>query len=33
MDKLPEEWKTVKNEYNEIIGKRLADNEVEGDKE
>ena len=33
MDKLPEEWKTVKNEYDNIIGKRLEDNEVEGDKE
>lgn len=33
MDKLPKEWETVKNEYDNIIGKRLEDNEVEGDKE
>lgn len=33
MDKLPKEWETVKNEYDNIIGKRLANNEVEGDKE
>ncbi len=33
MDKLPEEWKAIKDEYDEIIGKNLEDNEVEGDKE
>lgn len=33
MDKLPKEWESVKNEYNEIIGKKIEDNEVEGDKE
>lgn len=33
MDKLPKEWESIKNEYNEIIGKKLEDNEVEGDKE
>lgn len=33
MDKLPKEWENVKNEYDNIIGKRLEDNEVKGDKE
>ena len=33
MDKLPKEWEAVKNEYDNIIGKRLANNEIEGDKE
>lgn len=32
VDKLPEEWKNVKNEYDNIIGKRLENNN-EGDKE
>lgn len=32
IDKLPEEWKNVKNEYDNIIGKRLENNN-EGDKE
>ena len=33
MDKLPKEWETVKNEYDSIIGKKIEDNEVKGDKE
>jgi len=32
IDKLPKEWKNVKNEYDNIIGKRLENNN-EGDKE
>lgn len=32
VDKLPEEWKNIKDEYDNIIGKRLEDNN-EGDKE
>lgn len=32
IDKLPEEWKTVKQEYDDIIGKRLSD-DIKGDKE
>lgn len=33
MDKLPKEWEAVKNEYDGIIGKKIEDNEVKGDKE
>lgn len=32
IDKLPKEWKNVKNEYDNIIGKKLENNN-EGDKE
>jgi hypothetical protein len=33
VDKLPKEWEAVKNEYDDIIGRKIEDNEVKGDKE